>query len=163
MSSRGRLLLRFLNRSDAQEFKHVLICIKRFSEHVINRNENQFWFIKKLKHFIPVVIAEALMWTEALMLKFIIKELWCCPLHLLKRFWLDSRDNVQRKPPKARIFQEDKLDEFEKPDIITIKFGWYQRKANEVFGWRFIYRIPRGIPVVTYFFSLTEALMWNLL
>ena len=31
-------LLRFLNRSDAQEFKHVLICALHFSDHVINKN-----------------------------------------------------------------------------------------------------------------------------
>ena len=31
-------LLRFLNRSDAQEFKHVLVCAEHFPGHVINKN-----------------------------------------------------------------------------------------------------------------------------
>ena len=77
MSSRGRLL-RFLNRSDAQEFEHVLVCVKRFSDHVISKNEKRFCFIKKLKTFIKTLhsCSDALFsLTEALMWKFIIKEL----------------------------------------------------------------------------------------
>ena len=70
-----KTLLKFLNRSDAQEFKHVLVCvIKSFSDHVINKNEKRFWSIKKLKHFIPVVTYFYSL-TEARMWKFIIKEL----------------------------------------------------------------------------------------
>ena len=42
-----KTLLRFLNRSDAQEFIH-------FSEHVINKNEKLFLLIKKLKH-VPLI------------------------------------------------------------------------------------------------------------
>ena len=47
---RRNTLLRFLNRSDAQEFKHVLIFALHFSDHVINKNEKRFWFTEKLKH-----------------------------------------------------------------------------------------------------------------
>ena len=35
-------MLSFLNCSDAQEFKHVLVCAIYFSEHVINKNEKRF-------------------------------------------------------------------------------------------------------------------------
>ena len=45
-----KTLLRFLNRSDAQKFKLVLVCSLHFSNYVINKNEKRFWFIKKLKH-----------------------------------------------------------------------------------------------------------------
>ena len=44
-----KTLLRFLNRSDAQEFEHVLVCAIHFSN-VINKNEKLFLLIKKLKH-----------------------------------------------------------------------------------------------------------------
>ena len=107
-----KTLLRFLNRSDAQEFKLVLVCAKHFSDHVINKNEKRLWFIKTLKH-VPWIASPSQM------------------------FWRGSRDKVQRKPPMARIFQEDQLEAFKKLDSITIKFGWYQWNANEVFRWRF--------------------------
>ena len=40
--SSGGTLLRFPYRSDAQEFKHVLVCAIHFSKHVINKNEERF-------------------------------------------------------------------------------------------------------------------------
>ena len=49
-----KILLRFLNFSDDLEFKHVLVCAIHFSDHMINKNEKQFWFIKKLKH-VPLI------------------------------------------------------------------------------------------------------------
>ena len=46
---------------------------------------------------------------------------------------------VLQKLPKARIFQKNQLEAFKKPDSITVKFGWYQWKANGVFGWTFFF------------------------
>ena len=44
-----KTLLRFLNRSDAQEFKHVLVFAKHFSDHVINKNEKRFLVYQEIK------------------------------------------------------------------------------------------------------------------
>ena len=55
-----KTLLGFLNCSDAQEFKHVLVCALHFSDHVINKNEKRFWFIKKLKH-VPLIASPSQM------------------------------------------------------------------------------------------------------
>ena len=103
MSSRGRLGLdSYLNSSDAQKFKHVLVSAKHFSNHVNNKNKKRFWFIKKFKH-VPTIASPSQMF--------------------LMGFYIETI-KVQRKPPKARIFQEDQLEAFKKQDIITIiKFG----------------------------------------
>ena len=88
--------LKFLNRSDAQEFKHVLVFAIHFSDHVINKNEKRFLLIKKLKH-----------------------------VHLIaspsQMFLMVSRDNQSsaKTSTKARIFQEDQLEEFKNPNTIT--------------------------------------------
>ena len=55
-----KTLLGFLNCSDAQEFKHVLVCAIHFSEHVINKNEKRFWLFKKLKH-VPLIASPSQM------------------------------------------------------------------------------------------------------
>ena len=58
MPDTRKTLLRFLNRSDAQEFKHVLVFAIHFSEHVINKNEKLFLLIKKLKH-VPLIASSS--------------------------------------------------------------------------------------------------------
>ena len=55
-----KTLLRFLNCSDAQKFKHVLVCAIHFSDHVINKNEKRFLLIKKLKH-VPLIASPSQM------------------------------------------------------------------------------------------------------
>ena len=75
--------------------QHVLVYTIHFSDQVINKNEKRFWFINKLKH-VPLIASP-------------IKCFWWC-LEIIK---------VQRKSPKARIFQEDHLEEFKKSNTIT--------------------------------------------
>ena len=75
--------------------QHVLVYAIHFSDQVINKNEKRFWFINKLKH-VPLIASP-------------IKCFWWC-LEIIK---------VQRKSPKARIFQEDHLEEFKKSNTIT--------------------------------------------
>ena len=91
-----KTFLRFLNCSDAQEFKHVLVCAMHFSEHVINKNEKRFLLIKKFKH-VPLIASPS------------------------KCFWWGSWDNQStvKISTKARIFKEDQLEEFKKSNTIT--------------------------------------------
>ena len=139
-----KTLLGFLNCSDAQEFKHVLVSVIRFSDHVINKNEKRFWFIKKLKH-VPLIASPSQM------------------------FLMVSRDNqsTAKTATKARIFKEDQLEEFKKSNTIT-SLDYINEKQMKSLGEgsflkkEFLQKLPRSIPVLTHvFFSLTEALMWK--
>ena len=109
-----KTLLRFLNRSDAQEFKQVLVCAKHFSDNVINKNEKRFWFIKKLKH-VPLIASSSQMF-------------------LIGFLRQSSAKTSKGKNISGRSSGRTQEIEYHH------KFGWYQWKANEVFGWRFFSR-----------------------
>ena len=91
-----KTLLKFLNCSDAQEFKHVLVCAIHFSDHVINKNEKRFLLIKKLKH-VPLIVSPSQMF---------LMGLW-------------DNQSTAKTYTKARIFKEDQLEEFKKSNSIT--------------------------------------------
>ena len=96
--SSGGTLLGFPNRSDAQEFKHVLVCAMHFSNHVIKRGAILIYRENKALSFD----------------RFTFSNVSDGALESIK---------LQRKPPKVRIYQEDQLESFKKPDSIKIKFG----------------------------------------
>ena len=49
------LWLRFINRSDVEEFKHIFVCAKHFSEDVIKKNEKRCRLIKQLNS-VPTIV-----------------------------------------------------------------------------------------------------------
>ena len=73
---------------------------------------------------------------------------------------------VQQKPPKARKFQEDQLEEFKKSNTIT-SLDYINEKQMKSLGEgsflekEFLQKLPRSIPVLTHVFLLSEALMWK--
>ena len=129
-----KTLLGFLNRSDAQEFKHVLVCAIHFSDHVINKNEKRFLLIKKLKH-VPLIASPSQM------------------------FLMVSRDNQSsaKTSTKARIFQEDQLEEFKKSNTIT-SLDYISEKQMKSLGEgsflekEILQKLQCSIPVLTHVF-----------
>ena len=49
------LWLRFINLSDVEEFKHIFVCAKHFSEDVIKKNEKRCRLIKQLNP-VPTIV-----------------------------------------------------------------------------------------------------------
>ena len=125
--------------------KHVLVCAMHFSDQVINKNEKRFLLIKKLKH-VPLIASPSQM------------------------FLMGSRDNqsTAKTSTKARIFQDDQLEEFKKSNTIT-SLDYINEKQMKSLGEgsflekEFLQKLPRSIPLLThvFFFSLTEALVWK--
>ena len=103
--------------------------------------EKRFWFIKKLKH-VPLIASPSQM------------------------FLMVSRDNQSSaKTSKGKIISGRSTGRIQEIEYHH-KFGWYQWKANEVFGWRFLSSKNFFTEATTQhsrtdarFFSLTEALM----
>ena len=110
---------------------------------MINKNEKRFWFIKKIKH-VPLIASPSLM------------------------FLMVSRDNQSsEKISKGKNISGRSAGRIQEIEYHH-KFGWYQWKANEVFGWRFLcwknnfYRsYHAAFPYWRTFFSLTEGLMYK--
>ena len=102
---------------------------------MINKNEKRFWFFKKLNH-VPLIASPSQM------------------------FLMGSRDNQSSvKPSKGKNISGRSAGRIHEIEYHH-KFGWYQWKSNEVFGWRFLSwnfflkKLPRSIPVLTHVFSV---------
>ena len=138
-----KTLLRFLNRSDAQEFKQVSVCAIHFSDNVINKNEKRFWFIKKLKH-VPLIASSSQMFLIGFLRQSKFSENLQRQEYFRKINWKNSRNRIP-----SQVW------------MISMKSKWslwvkvlFSKKEH-------LQKLPHGIPVLTHFFSLTEALMWK--
>ena len=134
-----KTLLRFLNCSDAQEFKLVLVCALHFSDHVINKNEKRFLLIKKLKH-VPLIASPSQM------------------------FLMGSRDNDQTS---AKTSKGKNISGRSAGRIQEIEY--YHKFGLSMIGlWVNVVFLKKNFTEATTrrsrtdaFFSLTEALMWK--
>ena len=144
------LWLRFITRSDVEEFKHIFVCAKHFSEDVIKKNEKRCRLIKQLNP-VPTIVPP----------RQNISNVSEAVLRTIK---------PTRKPPKARIYQEDQLPDFKKQDSIasldsiTIKQikclgdGFILEKKKD---YALIYQIERpsrDIPIVTHCIRVNKNL-----
>ena len=123
---------RFLNRSNAQEFKHVLVCTKHFSDHAIKKNEKQFWLIKKIKH-VPFIAS---------------------PSQMLVGRQSKFSENLQRqeyfrkiswKYSRNRIASQLSLDDINEKQMKSLGEGSFLEKEH-------LQKLLCGIPIVTHFF-----------